>query len=584
MAGRSGANSKNARGMSAIDLEQIRAWHEQGESQRILMLLESRQAIKQPPLALLYYCLALLERGRGQEAQVFANEGLERAVADDLRAEFLALLAYCEARRGEFSEYMAGTRKAVQFGSTPLTLYHLGLASDDSAAGLEALQAALDIAEKKGDQYSAIRNAAALAVPLLRLGRYQEARNWLRYGEQRCQHEAFRATLLHTRAYLQTLLGETEGLEAELRTAMDERSAAYPWLTEPLSTALANLLQSQGRYQEALAIYTDWLALVTRSVWPRIALGCVRALTCLERLEEATTLANTALTIAEGSPVGRGMAELALGIAFWPTHIAEHHLQTAMMMFPATGPLAMEASLYLSALYDRLDNPTRAADVLSPLRSSMQQLADSGLSLLGGRALQAVVHLVRDPLPYDVSLLGQAMVSKKGVSLHLRPRSLELLALLLAHPEGLTAAGLSDAIYGQDESAALRVELYRLKSSLGTELDHSPYRLTDKFTSDVQSLEVLVRRGNIRDAVRLYRGPLLPNSQSPGVVQLREEIETQLVEAVLLSNDLEATWMLAQVVKGDLRLWEALLRLPAADPRLYMVRGRIDWLQKDLEL
>lgn len=278
------------------------------------------------------------------------------------------------------------------------------------------------------------------------------------------------------------------------------------------------------------------------------------------------------------------MAELALGIALWPAPTAEPHLRSALAVLSGAVPMATEAALHLAPIYERAGDGLRAEEVVSPLRPSMQQLGASGLVLLGGRALGAVEHLLTQPPRFEARLLVQAVVLSNGHPVDVRPRGLEILAILLARPEGTTRENLSDAVYGRNAAEALRVELHRLKRSAGIEIRRSPYRLATEIDSDIQAVEASLRRGDVREAAERYGGPLLPWSRSPGVVMLREALETQVVEAVLTSGDLEAAWTLAQAIEDDLRLWEALLRLPSGDHRRYAAEGRVASLRKEFGL
>ncbi|MFI5533180.1 GAF domain-containing protein [Kitasatospora sp. NPDC051853] len=61
----------------------------------------------------------------------------------------------------------------------------------------------------------------------------------------------------------------------------------------------------------------------------------------------------------------------------------------------------------------------------------------------------------------------------------LSPRHAELLLLLAVHREGLSAARLSEALFGDpSRTVTVRAEVSRLRRYLGGLLDHRPYRLT----------------------------------------------------------------------------------------------------------
>ncbi|WP_344016903.1 helix-turn-helix domain-containing protein [Kitasatospora atroaurantiaca] len=90
----------------------------------------------------------------------------------------------------------------------------------------------------------------------------------------------------------------------------------------------------------------------------------------------------------------------------------------------------------------------------------------------------------------------------------LSPRHAELLLLLAVHREGLSAAQLAEALFGdQARTVTVRAEVSRLRRYLGGLLDHRPYRIT-------------------RSAQVSVTGPadpydLLPTSSAPAVRELR---------------------------------------------------------------
>lgn len=134
---------------------------------------------------------------------------------------------------------------------------------------------------------------------------------------------------------------------------------------------------------------------------------------------------------------------------------------------------------------------------------------------------------------------------RQGVVTKLRQRSLELLVLLSHRPGGYRAEELSEALYGDEQLAALRVEIHRLRKT-GLTVHTQPYRLETPVQADSVALETALNEGRLRDAVALYRGPLLPASNAPGVVELRNALEVALEATVLAADDTEALWACAQ--------------------------------------
>lgn len=139
--------------------------------------------------------------------------------------------------------------------------------------------------------------------------------------------------------------------------------------------------------------------------------------------------------------------------------------------------------------------------------------------------------------------------------------------LLLSHPEGLSGLQLAKALYGKPNVQAVKVEVSRLRG-IGFEIASRPYRLLNPPAADFLDLKQLIAEGRLREALALYQGPLLPRSFAPGIETLRRELEYELREAVLASQDPNLLYTLAQRLEDDLELWEVVLKtLPSDDPR-----------------
>ncbi|WP_280232466.1 GAF domain-containing protein [Nocardia cyriacigeorgica] len=133
------------------------------------------------------------------------------------------------------------------------------------------------------------------------------------------------------------------------------------------------------------------------------------------------------------------------------------------------------------------------------------------------------VYAVRggDPLA-RVTVLGRrfARISVDGVSRRLGLRHSEIVILLLAHPHGLSANELAGAVYGgAGKPGTIRAELTRLRSLLGYRLTANPYRLTDTTADFLESTS-----GERPPGTAWPEPLLLPDSQAPGIVRLRQRL------------------------------------------------------------
>jgi hypothetical protein len=162
----------------------------------------------------------------------------------------------------------------------------------------------------------------------------------------------------------------------------------------------------------------------------------------------------------------------------------------------------------------------------------------------------------------------------------LSPRHSEIAVILAGRPDGLSGDELAVLLYPDDvTSSTPRAELVRLRALLGEELLASrPYRLTCEVKSDWAAVEVQLVAGDVAGAVRLYRGPLLPHSQAPGVAEQREDLERWLRGAIMTdgSADLLVSWTRTRWGADDLEMWQRQCAvLPAGSPLRAMAQAAV---------
>jgi len=181
----------------------------------------------------------------------------------------------------------------------------------------------------------------------------------------------------------------------------------------------------------------------------------------------------------------------------------------------------------------------------------------------------------------DLSLLGRdvADVALDGHPLHLGRRHTEILALLVAYPDGMTTEELAADLYGDSgQPGSIRVQVHRLRKLFGGCIDQEPYRLAIDVRSDLTRVRGLLDRGDVREAAERYKGPLLPHSEAPGVVRERAALDAWLRQAVITSDDVPTLWAWVQSPSGkdDLLAWKRLLAgLDYADPRRNLAAAQI---------
>jgi hypothetical protein len=181
----------------------------------------------------------------------------------------------------------------------------------------------------------------------------------------------------------------------------------------------------------------------------------------------------------------------------------------------------------------------------------------------------------------ELRLLGRADVWLHNQRLALPQQAQEILALLALKPEGYSLDGLLLLLSGDRGSRnALKVALSRLRQTVP--ISYQPVRLDTRCRADFLEVQELLVRGEVRQALALYRGPLLPNSEAPGIIEARQVLEESLRQAVLATKDATLLLTLADKLEDDLELWEAALEILAdTDPRCPLVRARITRIRED---
>jgi hypothetical protein len=187
-----------------------------------------------------------------------------------------------------------------------------------------------------------------------------------------------------------------------------------------------------------------------------------------------------------------------------------------------------------------------------------------------------------------LTLLGRDRATLHMEDRHeeLRPRLAEILVLLCAHPDGMSAEALTAGLYGDSgHASSVRVEVSRLRKLLGPWIDTERYRLTCDVETDARRVEGLLAAGAVREAAEEYAGPLLPGSEAPGVARERDHLDGWLRQAVMTADDPEALWAWVQCTSGedDLPAWKRLLsQLSFRDPRRSLCASRVGELRAAL--
>jgi hypothetical protein len=215
---------------------------------------------------------------------------------------------------------------------------------------------------------------------------------------------------------------------------------------------------------------------------------------------------------------------------------------------------------------------------LPPEDGHLMQMPDGrtfGTQWLGGHG--AILWLRRrraSVVPrLHLCLLGLGAEARLGSG---RPerglRSLELLAVLAMHRDGLTAEQLALSLYGErGKTVTIRAQVHRVRKHLGRRaLATKPYRLPESFDADSLEVARLVAAGQPDAALRAYLGPLLPASDAPAIVDARRLLDESLRRSILTTADPEllSRWLVHPCGADDLAAARTLVAvLPVGDPR-----------------
>ncbi|MCZ7434175.1 GAF domain-containing protein [Streptomyces sp. WMMC1477] len=184
----------------------------------------------------------------------------------------------------------------------------------------------------------------------------------------------------------------------------------------------------------------------------------------------------------------------------------------------------------------------------------------------------------RKPDPVRLTCLGAGYADRGGSRLALPPRQVEILTLLALEPDGFSPQRLRTALYGDRPVTAstFKAEMSHLRRTLGGAVATRHYALTVPVRCDAVEVLRALERGDTDTALRRYRGPLLPGSEAPGVLEWRSHLDVAVREAVLASVRAEHALRHGERSPDDVAVHEHALALLARDDvRRGLVLGRL---------
>ena len=195
-----------------------------------------------------------------------------------------------------------------------------------------------------------------------------------------------------------------------------------------------------------------------------------------------------------------------------------------------------------------------AAPIIHPQSGELVGILDMSTTWrrhtpLGQAAVSDLARSIASHLPQnlpraDLELyaLGQTRVMFRGQALHLPLRYMEMLCLLALNPNGLTLEQFHAALYREDSrvsTATLKAEISHLRRALDGQIGSRPYRLLVSVWADFIDVWQALRQQRSADALGLYRGALLPQSDAPELEEWRHCIAVVMERAVGDCDDSE---------------------------------------------
>lgn len=497
------------------------------------------------------------------------------------------------ARRAGTMRREAGfelAKQAVEAQRSSLTLWQYGRLHPDPVIGLDLLRESVQVAEEMDQQYEVVRNAGALVARLGQEGEFAEAASWARwtldmFDRGEVSEGTRRLRVINDLGVARILTGDLVGLRRILEDAQVMAEGSLPMLAALLRSTLAWLELAEQRPRAALDLISATYQASSRSWRARQGYQLVRCHIELGQLPEAERVAADISKLATADePYEQALAALARGMvaAVRGEDGATDDLQAALL-----SPNLVAEQRLMAALYFLLASDGGAALLPEDVTRMLRQLHPTGLRVLSGpEKLFADVWSTlgsKEPSLRLRFLAPEVSAVHEGVE-HILPQRVAEVALAIAlHPEGISRDALNAFLTPDDRqpmtSGGVRGMLTRVRRHLP--VSDAPYRFEASFTVDVLQLRQHLAHGRVREAVALYRQPLLPISEAPGVVEERESLEEELRQAVLQSRDPDALCELAERLGDDLELWStAAEALWPNDPRLAVARARVARLEE----
>lgn len=512
------------------------------------------------PQALLIHARAAFELGQSAYS-LEVLEQIEPFADPALEADRLTWLGWIYRALGNPDMHFKLAHRAAQTHQEYSVLFGLAHALPPQ----ESLPVLMEVLAHARNAWEESQAAVAVTRVLELMGRFREGFAYASLAYLRTPEDPMAVITYATLAMVgndQVVLGDLVKLLEPIA-----REGEYIFRLKAFNL-LADIYLLLGQPEQALSMVEKNLELLSKDHLALVCLVAVRVYQVLGKQERALMLVRAAQLSSSSDPILQGSLQLALGLALYPTPAAQEAFENVIRnlgdhFLPAT----LIARSYLMDM--RRESPDEAV---------LRQLEQ-----WSGHALSLYPPLLRVSRQqgYRLGVLGPARLEgPKGV-IALRPRGLEMLVLLLSRPQGWRREELCEALYGSQRVRAFKSEVHRLKEALGDLIQAKPWRVTQTISADFLEVRYWLNRGEVGAALAAYKGALLPQSEAPGIEELRYELEEELRQGVMASNNLDLMFSLSSLLPDDLPLLEQLIEgLPAGDWRSSVVLGHANRLRR----
>jgi tetratricopeptide (TPR) repeat protein len=561
-------------------------YHERGLHKRLWQLLLQLPKDLEPDESILFCKLQAAFRINESES---VRKDVEVYLAENEAPRLRALSA---GAFFSFETSLENAKRAYQHKKDPLTVCFYGhllhITKVDTLQAIEVLRESVRLAKENGRGYEIIHNTQRFASALCSVGNYKEAfyytklafdtfylqnlGDWQRYLE-----------LVNNLCYFQLLTDSEKGVLERLKqneTALTEATTSLIMLYQ---STLGDYYLATGQPAEALVYYEKSWKHSEPEHTPYSALDMINALLVNQKFSQALRLAEETCVLAKDADVlTRQVAILGYGMALALSEPKKsiEHLEGCCKFFasPPSALYCATASLFLAQAYLKLDDKSKAADVLGAAKPYLSELSQTGLRLLSGHpdVFGKVWEMIQvNSPPLSIRCLGKSEVRLHNKEIPMPLRWFEILILLASNPNGLTGEQLLLLLYGDEGN------LVTLKATLSKMRQYIPlssriYKLDVDYKADFLEVDTLLEKGEVAKALEIYQGPLLVQSDVPGIVEMREILDEKTRRAVLQSNNHRIFEQYSLTNQDDIEILEGWLRaMPQNHPKSVFVKAKI---------